>query len=398
MEEKEKQNIEVKEKDVNGLVKEVRELAEKKEKDVLDKEKEAKLDVALDKYEKKSEQLSKQILDEKEKNEKLAEKVEIFEKQLCRLPASGKNGLKLDEGKKAFSHFVKTGEITEVGKKYLRTDSNPDGGALIEYEAIPDLIKDITEISPVRQVARIDRTSNIGVNRYQRTSLVSVSIPGEGNAAVESNSKYKNLAIPLFEIMGEVKITNAAAMQSGFDFEMEARNDLVEAFAQFEGEKFVKGNGSNEPQGFMTSSLVTSRNTGVADDLTYDNIIDLTGDIKTGYSPVFGFNRTTRARIRKLNDGHGNYLWVAGNLAAGIPNQIEGYNYFEMPDMDNIGAGLYPVVFGDFRRGYNIVEGLQMKVQRNPFRTSGFIIIEISRFVGGNVQTGEALKKLKCSV
>lgn len=390
--------VEVKDKDVNGLVKEVRELAEKKDKDTLDKAKEAKLDAALDKFEKESEKLAKQLIEEKEKNAKFAEKVDIFEKQLCRLPASGKGLLSISEGRKAFNQFVKTGEIPEYGKKYIRTDSNPDGGALIEYEAIPDLIKDITEISPIRQIARIDRTRNIGVNRYQRTSLVSVYIPGEGVAATASNSKYQKLQIPLFEIMGEVQITNAAAMQSGFDFEMEARNDVIERFAQFEGLKFVKGNGTTEPQGFMTSSDVTSINSGIADDIDYDSIITLTGEIKTGYNPVFGFNRKTRVRIRKLTDGSGAYIWQAGNVAAGIPNTIEGYPYFEMPDIDDIGAGLYPVVFGDFRRGYNIVEGLQMKVQRNPYRLSGYVVIEISRFVGGDVQTGEALKKLKCSV
>lgn len=388
--------IEVKEKAPKQLVKEVRELAEKKEKDVLDKEKEAKLDTALDKYEAESQKLAKQILDEKEKNAELAKKFDILEKQLCRLPA-GVDGLNKTEGKKAFNNYIKTGTLDEIGKKYIRTDANADGGALLSYESIPDLIKDITEISPVRQISRVDRTDSIGTERYQRTVLVTVSIPGEGNAAVQSNSKYQNLKIPVFGIKGEVSITMKAAMQSGFDFETEAKTDFVEAVAQFEGLKFVKGNGTTEPQGFMTSSLVTSINSGVADDITYDNIIDLTGELKTGYSPVFGFNRKTRARIRKLNDGHGNYLWVAGSLAAGIPNTIEGYNYFEMPDMDDIGAGLYPVVFGDFKRGYNVVEGKQMLMQRNPFRTSGRVLIEIWRYVGGDVQTGEAIKKLKCS-
>jgi len=389
--------IEVKEKDINGLVGDVRKLAEKKEKDVLDKEKEAKLDAALDKFEKESEKLAKQLLDEQEKTAKFAEKIDIFEKQLCRLPASGNKGLTISEGKQAFNEFVKSGVVSEIGKKYIRTDSNPDGGALTSYDIIPDLIKDITEISPVRQVARVDRTDKIGTESYQRSSLVSVYMVGEGVAATASNSKYQNLKIPVLSMMGEVQITNKAAMQSGFDFETEAKADLVEAFAKLEGQLFVSGNGATEPMGFMTSSLVGEINSGVADDITYDSIIDLTGQVKTGYNPVFGFNRLTRARIRKLKDGAGGYIWQAGNLAAGIPNSIEGYSYFEMPDMPNIGAGLYPVVFGDFKKGYNIVEGKQMLVQRNPYRTSGYIILEITRFIGGDVRTGEALKKLKCS-
>jgi HK97 family phage major capsid protein len=397
-EETKKTEIEVKEKDPNALVKEVRELAEKKEKDVLDKEKEAKLDAALDKFEKKSEELAKKLIDEQEKNANLSEKIEIFEKQLTRLPAGGKNGLSIQEGKKAFNAFIKTGEVDEIGKKYIRTDSNPDGGALTSYDIIPDLIKDITEISPVRQVARVDSTDKIGTENYQRSSLVTVYMVGEGNAATASNSKYQNLKIPVLGMMGEVQITQKAAMQSGFDFETEARADLIEAFAQLEGQLFVKGNGATEPMGFMTSPLVSSINSGIADDIDYDSIIDLTGQVKTGYNPVFGFNRLTRARIRKLKDGSGSYIWQAGNLAAGIPNSVEGYSYFEMPDMDNIGAGLYPVVFGDFKKGYNIVEGTQMLVQRNPYRLSGYIILEMTRFIGGDVRTAEALKKLKCSV
>ncbi len=86
-------------------------------------------------------------------------------------------------------------------------------------------------------------------------------------------------------------------------------------------------------------------------------------------------------------------------LAQGRPNTIDGDPYVEVPDMPNEGAGLYPVAYGDFRRGYVWVDRIQMEMLRDPYTqaTSGNIRNIMRKRVGGQVSLPEAIRKLKCS-
>ena len=63
------------------------------------------------------------------------------------------------------------------------------------------------------------------------------------------------------------------------------------------------------------------------------------------------------------------------------------------------GSNTYPVLFGDFNRGYMVVDRVQLAVLRDPFTqaTSGNVRYVARRRVGGQVIQAEAIRKLKCS-
>ena len=67
--------------------------------------------------------------------------------------------------------------------------------------------------------------------------------------------------------------------------------------------------------------------------------------------------------------------------------------------MPNVGAGNFPVAFGDFRRGYMIVDRVSLAVLRDPFTqaTTGNIRYVARRRVGGQVILPEAIVKQKVS-
>jgi HK97 family phage major capsid protein len=86
-------------------------------------------------------------------------------------------------------------------------------------------------------------------------------------------------------------------------------------------------------------------------------------------------------------------------LTSGVPNSILGYPYVEATDMPDEGSNTYPVLFGDFARGYMIVDRVNLAVLRDPFTqaTSGNVRYVARRRVGGQVIQAEAIRKLKCS-
>ena len=63
-------------------------------------------------------------------------------------------------------------------------------------------------------------------------------------------------------------------------------------------------------------------------------------------------------------------------------------------------ANTYPVAYGDFQRGYSLVDRIAMDMLRDPYTqaTSGNIRFIFRRRMGGMVTMPEAIRKLKCSV
>lgn len=367
------------------------------------KEKVEKLEKALEINEVQNQEVTKKFIAAENFAKEQTEKIAGIEKQMYRMPnGGGANKTGKSEHRKAFEKFMIQGKekLTADEVKYLRTDNDPDGGYLAPYEYLEEINKKITEVSPIRQIARVRPITSPGATTLTRDTLVTAYWTGEGDTWTESHSEYGQGEIPLHSITGKVKITTKSLFGSRFNMESEIDTDLRESFAQVEGAGFVSGNAVKKPQGFMVNATVVAAaaTSGIANDMTADNLIDLAGSLKTGYNPVYLLNRTTIAAIRKMKDGSGAYIWQAGNLAAGVPNALNGYSYVEVPDMDDIGTNKYPVAFGDFRKGYLIVDGLTMQMLRNPYKDDGFVYFTAERFVGGQVVLPEAIKILKCAV
>jgi HK97 family phage major capsid protein len=64
--------------------------------------------------------------------------------------------------------------------------------------------------------------------------------------------------------------------------------------------------------------------------------------------------------------------------------------------LPNVGAGLKPVIFGDLKRGYTLVEHTDVNVQRDPYSLArwGQVQFNWRRRVGGAVRLAEALAVL----
>ncbi|MEQ9122895.1 MAG: phage major capsid protein, partial [Alphaproteobacteria bacterium] len=129
-----------------------------------------------------------------------------------------------------------------------------------------------------------------------------------------------------------------------------------------------------------------------------DKLIDLVYAVKSGYraNGRFVMNRTTQAAIRKFKDTEGNYLWQPA-LAAGQPPTLLNYPVTEAEDMPSVSADAPAVAFGDFRRGYLIVDRVGVRVLRDPYSAKPYVLFYTTKRVGGGVQNFEAIKFLQFS-
>jgi HK97 family phage major capsid protein len=72
-----------------------------------------------------------------------------------------------------------------------------------------------------------------------------------------------------------------------------------------------------------------------------------------------------------------------------------GYPVTEIEDMPDIAADAFAVAFGDFRRGYLIVDRQGARVLRDPYTAKPYVLFYTTKRVGGGVQNFDAIKVMK---
>jgi len=287
--------------------------------------------------------------------------------------------------------------------KYVRSDVGDAGGLLVPPEFMPEMIRNLTEISPVRQYARAMSTYSNVLQLPVRNVLLSSSWGYEGqNPVTQSQSQYTRPEIHMKRLSVRVPITIEELMDSPIDMQAEIANDVNEEFAQREGYGFIKGDGVNQVEGLMSSQAgINAIASGNTTNITADAILQMFGEIKwesygnQNYDRIYTFNRRTWIKILQLKDGVGRYIWAQGNVAAGIPNTILGAQYFISPDMDDIGANTYPILMGDFKKGYVVADRMLMYMIRDEITTPGMVSFTFIRRIGAQVVKKEAFVKMK---
>ena len=333
-----------------------------------------------------------------------AEKFAELETVLSR-PNSGIDVKQVDDYCNAFDSYCRKGRenLTDIEKKALTVSNDSTGGYLAPPEYVRELLKSVTEMSPIRSIARIRSTGQRSIQVPKRTGQFAASWVAESGTRAETTGWQVGLEeIAAHEHFAMVDISEQDLEDSVFDLEAEMQSEFAEQFALAEGVAFTTGDAVGKPEGFMTNGSVGEVVSGHASTILADGLISLVHGIKSDYSKngTFVFNRNSLASIRKLKDSAGQYVFQAGMMLSGsMSNTVLGHPYIEAAAMADEGSNTYPVAFGDFNRGYMIVDRVAMAILRDPFTqaTTGNVRYIARRRTGGQVVQAEAIVKLKCS-
>lgn len=302
--------------------------------------------------------------------------------------------------RKAFGSFLRHGaeRMSAEEVKSLVVADDTRGGYLAPAEFSTEILKNLVEISPVRQAARVGSTAAGSVILPKRTGQPTATWVGETETRTETNSTYGQVEIPVHEMAAYVDVSVQLLEDAAVNVEAEVASDLAEEFGRLEGAALISGNGVKKPMGLMSASGITEVISGHATLITADGLISLMYDLPAFYrnSGVWMMNGTTLAAVMKLKDTTGQYLWQP-SIAAGQPTTLLGRPIVEAIDMPDVGAGLFPVMFGDFARAYRIYDRVAMSMLRDPYTqaTTGKVRFHARRRVGADVVMAEALRKLE---
>ena len=291
--------------------------------------------------------------------------------------------------------------------KTLSSDSLTSAGALLAPAQVEaGIIKDITEMSPIRQVADVSTMNAKSITAKRRTAAaVAAWVAERGTTSEDTTLAYALEEMFAHEATCLYKATNSMLEDASENVESELGAEYAEAFATLEGTAFVSGNAVGKPEGLLTNGSIGSINSGSATYFTADNLIDLVAELKAAYDAGARFllNRKSLAFIRKLKDGAGHYIWQPG-YADSYPATILGYPYTLCTDLAYPTAGVYttnvyPVLFGNFKAGYKIRDrrGITIKRLVEKYAETGEVGFLGSMRTAGMVQNPTAIKKLKIS-
>lgn len=295
-----------------------------------------------------------------------------------------------DEERKAVSEM----NIPEDMKTMTLADEG-SLGFLAPPEFMADVLKNVVQFSPFRNVVTVRTIAGRELQRPRRASTLSASWIGEDGLPSETTKTHDLIKIPAHKLGALAKVTADSLEDISF-LEADLREEFGEQFGVSEGVAFLSGNGVEKPHGILTNTSVNVRTSAGSGVIDFDDLADTMGDLKEPYWPTsqWYFQRLTLVALRKIRDLNGQYIWEP-STAAGVPPTILGRPYMLMPDMDSIAAGNKPVIFGDLRRGYMIVDRRDMVVQVFREKYAPAIGYLATKRVGGQVMLPEAIKVLK---
>lgn len=340
---------------------------------------------------------------------KLTDRLDRIEARLNR-PGMGGDTRNDDPSieRKAFANFIRRG-VERMGAdeaKALTVSNDASAGYLAPVEFGAELIKLLRIYSPIRQYARVVTIGAPQVQYPRRVGSTAASWVAETDDRTASGPTFEQVALTPFELATYVDISNQLLEDNAYNLEGELQQDLAESFAITEGAAFVGGTGTGQPKGLLAASGITELNTGVAADFPAsdpaDVLISMFHALKSAHAQngVWLMNRNTLATVRKWKDGDGRYLVtdVGAGIANGQPTSLLGRPIVEAPDMPDVAANTYPIMFGDLQ-GYRIVDRVGLSMLRDPFTlaTKGQVRVHARKRVGGDVTHPDRFVKLKVS-
>lgn len=316
------------------------------------------------------------------------------------------------EHKTAFMQFMRKGDddgLRDLERKALQVGTDEDGGYAVPEELDRNILTLLKDEVVMRQEATV---MTIGGSDYKK--LVNVGGTSSGwvgetdSRPATDTSKLKLIEPFMGEIYGNPQATQKMLDDVFFNAESWINSELAIEFSEQEEIAFTSGNGTKKPKGFLayTSSLDDDKTrafgtlqhilSGSAAAVTADSIIQLVYTLRKTHrnGAKFMLNNNSLFKIRILKDSEGNYLWRPG-LELNQPSTLLGYGIAENEQMPDIAADAKAIAFGNFKRGYTIVDRIGTRILRDPYTNKPYVGFYTTKRTGGMLADSQAIKLLQ---
>ena len=321
------------------------------------------------------------------------------------------------EHKSAFHHYMQSGEtsgLKALEAKAMSRASGPDGGYLVPNPAEQEILRRLAKLSPIRAIASVRAISTQSLRRaYSTTGPAAGWVTETDPRPQTNNQQIADMTFPAMELYAMPAATQSLLDDAAVDIEQWIAEEVQVAFAEQEGAAFVSGDGVNKPKGFLAYTTVADAGwtwgnigyiaTGVSGAFATtnpsDTLFNLVYALRAGYrqNGKFVMGRKAQSLVRQFKSTTGQYLW-APPTSADAAATLMNFPIVEAEDMPDPSANSLSIAFGDFERGYVVVDRIGIRVLRDPYSAKPYVLFYTTKRVGGGVQNFEAIKLLKFAV
>ena len=289
------------------------------------------------------------------------------------------------------SNFRKISNVLSEG-----VDSH--GGYLVPEEYDSRLIDVLNEECIMRRLGTSITTSGEHKINIAGTKPAAAWIE-EGGQLTFGDATFDQIIMDAHKLHIAIKVTEELLYDNAFNLESYIITQFGKALANAEEEAFINGDGVGKPLGLLATEggAEIGGTTATADEITYDDLVDLVYSLKRPYRKGAAFltNDQTIGYLRKLKDKNGHPLWH-DSVEDGEPGRILGYKVYTSPYFPVMTAGLPAIAFGDYSY-YNIGDrGTRSFAElKELFAGNGMVGFVAKERVDGKLVLPEAVKVLK---
>lgn len=329
----------------------------------------------------------------------------------------GEKGYTADqvEHNRAVGEFLRKGAtagLRDLERKAMNSTSDVDGGYLVSAEMDRQIDRVVPTISAM---SRIARSITIGTRSYTRrvkTSGMAMRRVAEGATGGETTEpKYARLEFVVFPAEVEPWVYNETLEDADIDLAADLAQEAAIGFAEGAAAEYISGAGVDGARGITSYTnvanasyawgkigyIASGKAAAFASVAPADKFISLQHALKPQYrsGAAWLMNDATLGVARQMKDGSGAYyLWQPDPLGS-FGGRFLGHPVEVDDNMPALASNAYSVAFGNFDRGYLIVNRTGTTLIRDNITAKGSTKFNFRRRFGGGVYNYEAIKLMK---
>lgn len=333
-------------------------------------------------------------------------RLDDIETKMDRPPAPGpdedKGDKKPSEEVKAFMKYVREDKagLEPDELKLMKISDDVSAGYTAPIEISSQIIKKLTELSKIRQITEVQTIGGAGIE-FPKEGDDTVTVAWDDETLAAGDYKFKMEKWDPKNLRALVTPHKNLLRDSMFNLEQYIVDKTAEKYNRKEGAAFISGPGTPaRPEGMLTHADVQIQVSGDASILKPDGIVKLFYKLPEGYvsNAKFLMKRVTVQDIRLFKDTQDHYIWQP-SYQLGQPELLLGKPIIEDPDMPTVAGNAYPILFGDFKQAYLIVDRQQIEMQRlvEKYALEGLIGLLFWKRMDAQVRNADAIVKQKIS-
>lgn len=229
--------------------------------------------------------------------------------------------------------------------------NNGDGGYLVPTELSSQILKQLDEVSPIRQMVTVISNLPPILELPIEDTLPTAYWVGEGEAPTQTKSTFKKVRLVPYKLGAYVKFTYESLVDTATNPSLQAfvTSRVTDAIAKKENDAFVNGDGEDKPLGFRDASFTV--NTGAvktAGVLTYGDLVKAMFGVHPSVRGKAVWAMPTHAleQVVGMVDDNGRPIYVEA-VAPNAPATILGHAVYELPEIPE--SDTTEIWFGDFK-------------------------------------------------